>query len=114
MAPRVPLDPEEIRRRQLEEKLQMSMAEVGLSVRTTNCLDEQGISTVGDLLKCKRSDLLNIPNFGEKTLEEVFGALEKLGFLRKERRKSESAFAPDEAAELLEKEKNQKKQKPVD
>jgi len=101
MAPRVPLDPEEIRRRQLEEKLQMSMAEVGLSVRTTNCLDEQGISTVGDLLKCKRSDLLNIPNFGEKTLEEVFRALEKLGFVRAELRNSKSGYAPDEAAELV-------------
>ena len=107
MASRVPLDPEVIRQRQLQEKLQMSLAEVGLSVRTTNCLDEQGVSTVDDLLKCKRADLLNIPNFGEKTLEEVFAALEKLGFLRKERRTGDSPFAPEEAAALLEKEKKQ-------
>ncbi|MBQ9874152.1 MAG: DNA-directed RNA polymerase subunit alpha [Thermoguttaceae bacterium] len=105
MGTRIPLDPEEIKRRQLNERLKMSIAELGLSVRTTNCLDERGISTIGDLLKRNRSDLLKIPNFGEKTLEEVFIALEKLGFLRKERRTSESAFAPEEAARLSEREK---------
>lgn len=86
MGTRIPLNPNEIKRREMQEKLDLSMAEIGLSVRTTNCLDEQGISTVGELLKCKRSDLLSIPNFGEKTLEEVFNALEKLGFVRVERR----------------------------
>ncbi len=87
MGTRIPLNPAEIKRREIQEKLDLSMAEIGLSVRTTNCLDEQGISTVGELLKCKRSDLLSIPNFGEKTLEEVFNALEKLGFVRAERRR---------------------------
>lgn len=109
MGTRIPLNPAEIRRRQLNEKLEMSMAEIGLSVRTTNCLDEQGVSTVGDLLKCKRSDLLNIPNFGEKTLEEVFNALEKLGFVRAERRQSASGYAPEEAAKLV-REREQKNQ----
>ena len=50
MGTRIPLDPEEIKRRQLNERLKMSIAELGLSVRTTNCLDERGISTIGDLL----------------------------------------------------------------
>ena len=67
MGTRIPLDPEEIKRRQLQEKLKLSCAEIGLSVRTTNCLDEQGITTVADLLQRKRADLLSIPNFGEKT-----------------------------------------------
>ena len=107
MGTRIPLDPEALRQRQMEEKLQMSMAEIGLSVRTTNCLDEQGISTVADLLRCKRQDLLNIPNFGEKTLEEVFAALEKLGFLRRERRQSEHPYAPEEAAALAAKEQRE-------
>lgn len=96
MGTRIPLNPAELKRREMNEKLEMSMAEIGLSVRTTNCLDEQGISTVEDLLKCKRADLLNIPNFGEKTLEEVFNALEKLGFVRRERRQNADcdAFVP--------------------
>ncbi|MFM1905020.1 MAG: hypothetical protein RLZZ440_2920, partial [Planctomycetota bacterium] len=32
-----------------------------------------------------RADLLSISNFGEKTLEEVFKALEKIGFFRASR-----------------------------
>lgn len=70
---------------EMEEKLEMSTAEIGLSVRTTNCLEERGIFTVHDLLKCTRADLLSISNFGEKTLEEVYKALEKIGFFRAER-----------------------------
>lgn len=85
MGTRVKLNPIEIQQREMSKKLEMSTAEIGLSVRTTNCLDEQGITTVEDLLRCKRSDLMCIPNFGEKTLEEVYQALEKLGFYRKDR-----------------------------
>src|SRR6478609_6061032 len=66
----------------LREKLQMSCAEIGLAVRTTNCLEERGVFTVDDLLHCKREDLLSISNFGEKTLEEVYKALESIGFYR--------------------------------
>jgi len=67
---------------EMAEKLEMSTAEIGLSVRTTNCLEERGIFTVNDLLNCTRADLLSISNFGEKTLEEVYKALEKIGFFR--------------------------------
>ena len=67
---------------EMAEKLEMSTAEIGLSVRTTNCLEEKGIFTVHDLLNCTRADLLSISNFGEKTLEEVYRALEKIGFYR--------------------------------
>jgi DNA-directed RNA polymerase subunit alpha len=70
----------------------MSTAEIGLSVRTTNCLEERGIFTVHDLLNCTRGDLLSISNFGEKTLEEVYRSLEKIGFYRrKDRTKAASA-----------------------
>lgn len=101
MGTRIPLNPEDVKRREMNEKLSMSLAEIGLSVRTTNCLDEQGISTVADLLKCRRQTLLNIPNFGEKTLEEVFKALERLGFVRAERRHGEGGYAPEEAQALV-------------
>ena len=68
--------------RSLQQRLDMSTAEIGLSVRTTNCLEERGIFTVRDLLNCTRADLLSISNFGEKTLEEVYSALEGVGFFR--------------------------------
>ena len=70
----------------LREKLQMSCAEIGLAVRTTNCLEERGVFTVYDLLNCTRDDLLSISNFGEKTLEEVYKSLEGVGFFRPTRR----------------------------
>ena len=82
---RIPLDKAYIEQKELEKKLEWSTAELGLSVRTTNCLDEQGISTIGDLLACRREDLLRIANFGEKTLEDVYRALERLGFYRTDR-----------------------------
>ena len=85
MRTRIPLNKSYTKQRILEKKLELSTAELGLTVRTTNCLDEQGICTVGDLLACKRDDLLSISNFGEKTLEEVYLALEKLGFYRADR-----------------------------
>ena len=81
----------------LAEKLEMSTAEIGLSVRTTNCLEERGIFTVNDLLHCTCDDLLAISNFGEKTLEEVYKALEGVGFYRKSKREatvSQSRPAP--------------------
>ena len=83
---RIPINERVRARMEVNRKLAMSTAEIGLSVRTTNCLDEQGITTVEDLLRCKRADLMAIQNFGEKTLEEVYAALERLGFFRKDRR----------------------------
>jgi DNA-directed RNA polymerase subunit alpha len=66
----------------VRQRLEMSTAEIGLAVRTTNCLEERGVFTVNDLLHCTREDLLSISNFGEKTLEEVYKALENVGFYR--------------------------------
>lgn len=70
----------------VRQRLEMSTAEIGLAVRTTNCLEERGVFTVNDLLHCTREDLLSISNFGEKTLEEVYKALENVGFYRDGRR----------------------------
>ncbi len=70
----------------VRQRLEMSTAEIGLAVRTTNCLEERGVFTVDDLLHCTREDLLSISNFGEKTLEEVYKALEGVGFYRPGRR----------------------------
>jgi DNA-directed RNA polymerase subunit alpha len=79
---RVPLSAADEARRDMELKLEMSTAEIGLTVRTTNCLEERGIFTVRDLLNTTRNELLSISNFGEKTLDEVYKALEQIGFFR--------------------------------
>ncbi len=82
MGTRIPLSAVEEETKSLQQRLDMSTAEIGLTVRTTNCLEERGIFTVKDLLHCTRDDLLSISNFGEKTLEEVYTALGEFGFHR--------------------------------
>ncbi len=79
---RIPLSQAEEATRNLREKLDLSAAEIGLTVRTTNCLEEKGIFTVRDLLNTTRAELLSISNFGEKTLDEVYRSLESIGFCR--------------------------------
>jgi DNA-directed RNA polymerase subunit alpha len=85
MSTRIPLSRADEEARNMQERLELSAAEIGLTVRTTNCLEERGIFTVRDLLNCTRDDLLAISNFGEKTLEEVYLALENIGFYRANR-----------------------------
>ncbi len=82
---RIPISQAEEQARRMREQLDLSTAEIGLTVRTTNCLEEKGIFTVRDLLRSTPKDLLSISNFGEKTLEEVYLALEKIGYCRPHR-----------------------------
>src|SRR5436190_13463337 len=56
---------------ELERKLNMSLAELELSVRATNCLESEGITTVRDLVIRGDEELLEVRNFGETTLREV-------------------------------------------
>lgn len=62
----------------LERKLNMSLAELELSVRATNCLESEGITTVRDLVNRSDEELLEVRNFGETTLKEVKQKLEGL------------------------------------
>jgi len=86
MGTRIPLSQSEENSRDQREKLEMSTAEIGLTVRTTNCLEEKGIFSVRELLNCTKDDLLSISNFGEKTLDEVYSALGSIGFKRPPRK----------------------------
>jgi DNA-directed RNA polymerase subunit alpha len=63
----------------LERKLNMSLAELELSVRATNCLESEGITTVRDLVIRGDEELLEVRNFGETTLKEVKIKLEERG-----------------------------------
>jgi DNA-directed RNA polymerase subunit alpha len=82
MKTRSPISKSDENARLRQARLQLSIAEMGLSVRTTNCLEETGILTVKDLLQTTPKQLLSISNFGEKTLDEVYTSLERLGFYR--------------------------------
>jgi malate synthase len=64
---------------ELEERLGMSLAELNLSVRATNCLESEGINTVRDLVTRTDDQLLQVRNFGETTLLEVKERLQTIG-----------------------------------
>jgi DNA-directed RNA polymerase subunit alpha len=64
---------------ELERKLNMSLAELELSVRATNCLESEGITTVRDLVIRTDEELLEVRNFGETTLKEVKAKLQERG-----------------------------------
>lgn len=88
---RIPLSRADEEARKMSERLDLSTAEIGLTVRTTNCLEEKGIFTVRDLLNSTPETLLSITNFGEKTLEEVYAALDNIGFKRRGARRASLA-----------------------
>jgi len=56
---------------ELERKLNLSLAELELSVRATNCLESEGIATVRELVSRTEEELLEVRNFGDTTLKEV-------------------------------------------
>ena len=53
--------------------------ELDFSVRTYNCLKKANILTIGDLCQISESDLMQIRNFGKKSLTEVKEKLASLG-----------------------------------
>ncbi|MCL2305944.1 MAG: DNA-directed RNA polymerase subunit alpha [Planctomycetaceae bacterium] len=63
----------------LESKLGMTLEELSLSVRATNCLQAESINTVRDLVARTEDSLLEVRNFGETTLNEVKEKLNGIG-----------------------------------
>lgn len=56
---------------QANEQLNTSIDALTLSVRSHNCLKREGIATVGELVTRSEADLLDIRNFGSKSIDEV-------------------------------------------
>jgi DNA-directed RNA polymerase alpha subunit len=63
----------------MQSKLNMSLAELELSIRATNCLESEGITTVRDLVIRTEDELLEVRNFGVTTLREVKAKLAAIG-----------------------------------
>jgi len=53
--------------------------EIELSVRSINCLQNDNVIYIGDLVKKTENDMLRTPNFGRKSLNEIKDALNDLG-----------------------------------
>jgi DNA-directed RNA polymerase subunit alpha len=63
----------------MRQKLDMSIQELDLSVRATNCLEAASISTLGELVQKAEADLLKVRSFGKTSLREVKRKLTDLG-----------------------------------
>ena len=59
--------------------LEMTIEELDLSVRSYNCLKRAGINTVKELTDRTVSDMMNVRNLGQKSLEEIKLKLNDLG-----------------------------------
>jgi DNA-directed RNA polymerase subunit alpha len=64
---------------QLAADLALPIEELDLTVRSYNCLKREGINTVGELLSRTEADLLDIRNFGQKSIDEVKMKLAGMG-----------------------------------
>ncbi len=59
--------------------LELPIEALDLTERPRNCLRRAQIHSVGELVEKTEDDLLNITNFGQKSLEEVVAKLDELG-----------------------------------
>jgi DNA-directed RNA polymerase subunit alpha len=69
---------------QLMADLALPIEELDLTVRSYNCLKREGIHTVGELVSRSEADLMDIRNFGAKSIDEVKGKLHSMGLALKD------------------------------
>jgi DNA-directed RNA polymerase subunit alpha len=83
-APGLSLGPAEGEEQPVGE-LALPIEELQLSVRSYNCLKREGVDTVGELVQKAETELMDIRNFGQKSIDEVKAKLAELGLgLREE------------------------------
>ena len=81
----------------LAADLALPVEDLELTVRSYNCLKREGIHTVGELVSRSEADLLDIRNFGAKSIDEVKAKLHSMGLALKD---SPPGFDPSTAVEL--------------
>ena len=68
----------------LAADLALPIEDLDLTVRSYNCLKREGIHTVGELLSRSEADLLDIRNFGSKSIDEVKAKIVSMGLQLKD------------------------------
>jgi DNA-directed RNA polymerase subunit alpha len=68
----------------LAADLALPVEDLELTVRSYNCLKREGIHTVGELVSRSEADLLDIRNFGAKSIDEVKAKLVSMGLALKD------------------------------
>ncbi len=76
------------------EQMGTPIEQLDLSVRSYNCLKREGIHTVGELVTRSEADLLDIRNFGQKSIDEVKDKLASMSLALKD---SPPGFDPSTA-----------------
>ena len=64
---------------EVNRKMAISVSELDLSVRASNCLEHANIKTIGELVTKEEDELLELKNFGKTTLVEIKKKLNQLG-----------------------------------
>lgn len=64
---------------QLKDLLSRSVDELELSVRSSNCLKNANIKTIGDLVQKSEAEMLKYRNFGRKSLNEIKEIITEMG-----------------------------------
>jgi DNA-directed RNA polymerase subunit alpha len=65
--------------------LAQPIEDMDLTVRSYNCLKREGVTTVSELTQKSEEDLLEIRNFGQKSIDEVKAKLEEMGLSLKKK-----------------------------
>ncbi len=68
----------------LAADMALPIEELDLTVRSYNCLKREGVHTVGELIARSEADLMDIRNFGAKSIDEVKAKLVGLGLALKD------------------------------
>ena len=63
------------------ENYNTAVEKLDLSSRTLNCLKRASLDKVGEILEMSRAELLQIRNFGEKSLNELYDKLREMDLL---------------------------------
>mgnify|MGYP000862898130 CR=1 FL=1 len=68
----------------LSSELSLPIEDLDLSVRSYNCLKREGINTLSELVALSETQLMNIRNFGQKSVDEVKDKLTEMGLSLKD------------------------------
>jgi DNA-directed RNA polymerase subunit alpha len=78
-----------------DEKFNMPVEQLDLSVRTMNCLRRSNITTVGELIAKGTKELLKLRNFGQKSYQEIEDRLSAIGLSLNPKTEGEPEAPPE-------------------
>ncbi len=95
-----------------DEKYNMPVEQLDLSVRTMNCLRRSNITTVGELIAKGTKELMKLRNFGQKSYLEIEDRLNTIGLSLNPKTEGEAEVPAPAEAEAIAAEEEEAKPKP--